>query len=232
MARWATDLRHGSASSPTLFPSLPKEVGDFEWCLAGALTWCQHLRCTTSTKLLTQSTSSSTHLCTIHIVCTGRTNWTISYNHPTIHNYHCPAGFFLFYTLSLVDCIRDQGAMSASNRARVLLGSNPSRAAQWTRGATFQRLPLAASLMGERRFYAVNSGTRARMSCALGNEKNARALRISSRRGYAKSVASDTSDVSETSSSTSESDVSSQSSFGNVEETTSPWSPEFGFAFE
>lgn len=86
--------------------------------------------------------------------------------------------------------------------------------------------------MGEGRFYAVNSGTRARMSCALGDEKNARVLRISSRRGYAKSVASDVSDVSETSSSTSESDASSQSSFGSVEETASSWSPEFGFAFE
>lgn len=71
------------------------------------------------------------------------------------------------------------------------------------------------------------------MSCALGNEENAKGARVSSRRGYAKSVGSDVSDVSETSSSTSQSDISSQSSFGNAEETiSSAWSPEFGFAFE
>lgn len=129
--------------------------------------------------------------------------------------------------------------MSASNRAHVLLRNSSSRASQWMRWATSQRLPLAVSVLRERRRSAL-SEARAR---GFGSISCVRAPRSSSSRGERsvglanEAVASEASDseVSETSSSISQGDASSQSSFASSEGTTStkdPWRPEFGFAFE
>lgn len=200
-----------------------------------ASSWCQHLiQHSTSCPIKTQSTGlktspSPTHFCTFSKICTAYTSCLKLQLHSGTQNHRSLPN----HQVCLWSAVSDiKAPMSASSRARGLLRSSPSRAAQWTKCATPQRLPLAAavSMMGERRWYAVTSGRiRARMNCALDEDRNAKAARVSWRRGYAKSVASDVSNVSETSSSTSESDLSSQSSFGGVEETGSP---EFGFAFE